>query len=336
MQMLARFLKFGAAASIILLIGALALGDYVYRAGTAVHCGVHSFHAGNTPSRFQTPGVGEGPFRGEGWNQWVDHDLSRWWLSDVPFESVRILDPNRPVSLAAWWMTPSYPRAKETVIVVHGINSSRHNFDTLMPAAMLARAGFNVLLMDLRDQGETTCEDGRHSAGQDESDDIITAAYWLKSMKAIPLSKIGVHGVSGGALAAIISAAKNTEIAAFSLEAPVFDFNRAATDEVRYQGFPGELWRAAYWAARIRGIDLMRVRPADGINALKGRPAQVLHGDADSRVAYQNALDLTAYAASVGEEVALHTFSGADHIEGLLREPERYQDLLVRFFTKAL
>ncbi len=81
------------------------------------------------------------------------------------------------------------PRAKETVIVVHGINSSRHNFDTLMPAAMLARAGFNVLLMDLRDQGETTCEDGRHSAGQDESDDIITAAYWLKSMKAIPLFK---------------------------------------------------------------------------------------------------------------------------------------------------
>ena len=36
-------------------------------------------------------------------------------------------------------MTPSYPERKETIIVVHGINSSRHNFDTLIPSAMLAQ-----------------------------------------------------------------------------------------------------------------------------------------------------------------------------------------------------
>lgn len=321
---------------LLFLIGVMGIGDYVYRTGTAVYCGVHPFHAENSPLRFVTPGSGQGPFRGERWDRWVGHDLSRWWLRNVRFEAVRILDPSRPVSIAGWWMTPSYPERKETIIVVHGINSSRHNFDTLMPATMLAQAGFNVLLMDVRDQGNTTCQDGRHSAGQDESDDIVTVAYWLKSMKAIPLSKIGLHGVSGGALAAIIAAAKNSEIGAFSLEAPVFDFNRAAMDEVRYQGFPGELWRAAYWAARMRGVDLMEIQPSDGINALAGRPAQVLHGDADSRVAYQNALDFIAYADSVGESVALHTFAGADHIEGLLLEPERYRDLLVTFFQAAL
>ena len=32
-------------------------------------------------------------------------------------------------------------------MVVHGINSSRHNFDTRIPAAMLAQSGFNVLLI---------------------------------------------------------------------------------------------------------------------------------------------------------------------------------------------
>ena len=55
-----------------------------------------------------------------------------------------------------------------------------------------------------------------------------------------------------------------------------------------------------------------------------------------SRVAYQNALDLVAYAGSVGEPVALHTFSGADHVEGLLKEPDRYRDLLTAFFSRAL
>ena len=44
-------------------------------------------------------------------------------------------------------MTPSDPERKETIIVVHGIKSSRHNFDTLIPAAMLAQSGFNVLLI---------------------------------------------------------------------------------------------------------------------------------------------------------------------------------------------
>ena len=44
-------------------------------------------------------------------------------------------------------MTPFYPERKETIIVVHGINSSRHNFDTLIPSAMLAQSDFNVLLI---------------------------------------------------------------------------------------------------------------------------------------------------------------------------------------------
>ena len=44
-------------------------------------------------------------------------------------------------------MTPSYPERKETIIVVHVINSSRHHFDRLIPAAMLTQSGFNVLLI---------------------------------------------------------------------------------------------------------------------------------------------------------------------------------------------
>ena len=329
-------LKTGTVLGLLAGLAMLAVGDYVYRTGTAVFCGIHSSHGGNTPARFETPGSGQGPFKGAGWDRWIGHDLSRWWIPNVPVETVRIRDPERSVTISGWWITPTFPHSKATVIVAHGIDSSRHNFDTLMPAAMLVRAGFNVLLIDLRDQGETTCEDGRHSAGQDESDDIVTAAYWLKSAKAIPLSQVGVHGVSGGALAALIAAAKNSEIAAFSLEAPVFDFNKAATHEVEYQGFPGFLWRAAYWAARVRGKDLMAVTPADGIERMGSRPVQVLHGTADSRVGYHNATDLVAFAKTGGLKVTLHSFKGADHIEGLLLEPQRYQSVLVDFFSAAL
>ena len=38
----------------------------------------------------------------------------------------------------------------------------------LMPAGMLANAGFNVVVFDLRDHGESSIEDDSVSAGQDE------------------------------------------------------------------------------------------------------------------------------------------------------------------------
>ena len=327
----------GATAATVLLSTAavVAVGDYVYRTGTAVSCGVRESQVKNSLSRYHTPGQGRGPFRGPGWNRWVEHDLSSWWATDVQIEEVQIEDPDRPVQIAAWWITPSYPTRIGSVIVAHGINSSRRDFSVLLSGAMLVRQGLNVLLIDLRDQGDTTCEDARHSAGQDESDDIITAANWLQRTKAIPTDKIGVHGISGGAIAAIIAAAKSPAIAAFSLDSPIFDFNTAATHEVEFQGFPGFLWRAAYWAARLRGVDLMGVSPADGVTAAGHRPVQVFHGTNDSRVRYRNALDLIAHAKRTGTKATLHTFEGADHIEGMLIDPDRYYRELEIFFAAA-
>lgn len=323
---------------VVLLAGTifLAVGDYIYRSGTSVTCGFPTSQSQNNPAEFHPPGAGRGPFRGPGWNRWVGYDLSRWWFPDIPVELVYIDAPKGPVRLEAWWIAAADPPRKPTVIMAHGLNSSRRDFNILMPTSMLVRHGFNVLMIDLRDQGGTTCQDARHSAGQDESDDILTAANWLKTKKAIPLERTGVHGVSGGALAAIIAAAKNPVLAAFSLDSPIFDFDRAAAHEVAYQGFPGVLWRAAYWSARLRGIDLMAVSPSDGLNAMGHRPVQVFHGNLDSRVPYHNALALMAYAQETGVHAILHTFEDADHTEGLLIDPERYERELTRFFSASL
>ena len=85
---------------LLLLISVMGIGVYVYRTGTAVYCSVHLFHAENSPLRFVTPGSGQSPFRGERWDCWVGHDLSPWWLHNIRFAAVRILDPSRPVNIA--------------------------------------------------------------------------------------------------------------------------------------------------------------------------------------------------------------------------------------------
>jgi dipeptidyl aminopeptidase/acylaminoacyl peptidase len=318
---------------VVAAVGALAVGDYVYREGTSVPCAINDDDLLNTPEFFETPE--EGPFPGEGWNKWIGHDLSDWWLRDIPIEEQTIaVAPD--VTLSAWWIKAGYPATQETIIVTHGYGSSRRDYNALLPSAMLAKDGFNVLLVDQRDTGESTCVDGRHSAGQDESDDFAMVAQWLVTEKGISPEKIGMFGVSGGAIATAIVPAKTENIRAFALEAPIFDFAETARAEVVFQGFPGWLWFLADAAARIRGVDLNETSIPAGIDAAADRPILLLHGTEDQRLSYAGAVKFEEYARSRGVDIRLETFEGSDHTEGMLEETDRYATALTTFFRQAL
>jgi dipeptidyl aminopeptidase/acylaminoacyl peptidase len=313
--------------------GSLALGNYVYQTGTALPCGINDDDLRNSPEAFYTPE--EGPFPGEGWNKWVGYDLSSWWLTDTPYETVTI-DVADGVTLEAWWILSANPETQETVIVTHGYGTSRRDYNALLPTSMLVKDGFNVLLVDQRDTGNSTCVDGKHSAGQEESDDFAAVANWLVEDKGIDPAKIGMYGVSGGAIATAILPAKSQNVAAFALEAPIFDFKETAEKEVVYQGFPAFLWSLADTAARLQGVNLNETPIPSGIDAAGNRPILLLHGTKDQRLAYEGAVKFLDYGQSVGANVRLETFEGADHTEGMLTETQRYSDALTSFFRQAL
>jgi dipeptidyl aminopeptidase/acylaminoacyl peptidase len=313
--------------------GSLALGNYVYQTGTALPCGINDDDLRNSPEAFYTPE--EGPFPGEGWNKWVGYDLSSWWLTDTPYETVTI-DVADGVTLEAWWIPSANPETQETVIVTHGYGTSRRDYNALLPTSMLVKDGFNVLLVDQRDTGNSTCVDGKHSAGQEESDDFAAVANWLVEDKGIDSAKIGMYGVSGGAIATAILPAKSQNVAAFALEAPIFDFKETAEKEVVYQGFPAFLWSLADTAARLQGVNLNETPIPSGIDAAGNRPILLLHGTKDQRLAYEGAVKFLDYGQSVGANVRLETFEGADHTEGMLTETQRYSDALTSFFRQAL
>ena len=315
--------------------GGLAAGDYVYTSGTAVTCSINADDVNNTPEYFVTPGEGNGPFEGEGWNKWIGYDLSPWWLSDVPYEATTVPVADN-IDLAAWWITPTEGNGK-TVIVTHGIGTSRRDYTVLLPTSMLVKVGYNVLLVDRRDEGESTCTDGRHSAGQEESDDFAVVADWLVAEKGVTPQSLGMFGVSGGAITTSLVPAKTDKVSAFAMEGTVFDFSAAAEQEVEFQGFPGFLWQFALAAAQIfHGVNLVETTVASAIDATGDRPMLVLHGNADQRIDYQSSVDFVDYAKSVGVDVIFETFEGADHTEGMLTETDRYAEALVSFFDANL
>jgi alpha/beta superfamily hydrolase len=315
--------------------GALAAGNYVYTSGTVVPCAINEDDLENKPEQFYTPAVGNGPFPGEGWDKWAGYDLSNWWMTDVNYQAVEI-----PVSdeilLSAWWISPTEPNGKN-VIVTHGIGTSRRDFNALLPTSMLVKNGFHVLLVDSRDTGESTCTDGRHSAGQEESTDFAAVADWLIENKGISPSSLGMFGVSGGAIATSLLPAKTENVSAFAMEGTIFDFNAAATREVEFQGFPGFLWQLALISAQLfHGVNLTETSAMEGIEAAGQRPMLILHGDSDQRLDYQSSVDFYNYAKSVGANISLETFKGADHTEGMLSETDRYALALATFFNEAL
>jgi dipeptidyl aminopeptidase/acylaminoacyl peptidase len=194
-----------------------------------------------------------------------------------------------------------------------------------------------VLLVDSRDTGESTCTDGRHSAGQEESTDFAAVADWLIENKGIKASSLGMFGVSGGAIATSLVPAKTQSVSAFAMEGTIFDFNAAATREVEFQGFPGFLWTLALVSAQLfHGVNLTETSAMQGIEAAGQRPMLILHGDSDQRLDYQSSVDFFNYAKSVGADISLETFVGSDHTEGMLSETNRYAEALVSFFDKAL
>ena len=314
----------------------LAVGDYVYTSGTKLPCSVSSDALDNYPDNFVPSTYNSGPFRGSSWNKWVRYDLSKWWLTGVPYQ-VEEIEVAPDVVLNTWWIAPEYPSTKKTVIVTHGIGSSKKDYNALLPTSMLVKAGFNVLLVDLRDSGESTCTDGRHSAGQEESSDLAVVADWLISEKKIPVGSIGMFGVSGGAIATSLLPAKTQNVSAFAMEGTIFDFNAAATKEVEYQGFPGFLWQLALVSAQVfHGVNLTETSAKSGIDAAGDRPMLILHGDNDKRLDFQSSVDFYDYAKSVGADIRLERFVGANHTEGMLTETDRYASLLAEFFQEGL
>jgi dipeptidyl aminopeptidase/acylaminoacyl peptidase len=332
---LSKWIAVGTAALVLASGASLAVGDVVYNVSTKLHCRINSDAIQNTPNAFFTSTYNSGPFRGEGWNRWVKHDLSDWWL-ETDYSSVRI-EVAEGVKLAGWWIAPDFPNTQKTVIVTHGLGNSKHDYSTLLPAAMLVKAGFNVLVVDQRNTGESTCVDGRHSAGQQESSDFVKVADWLVTDKGIKPESIGMYGVSGGAILTSLMAAKTENISAFALEGSIFDFDKAATDEAEMLGLPGFVWELGSATADIfYGVNLTELTVAQSLKQAGARPFLVLHGEEDKRLDFQGSVEFKDYAESIGVPVQLESFVGADHTEGMLTEPQRYARLLSDFFDASL
>ena len=262
------------------------------------------------------------------------------WLMPAP-EEVRIPSRDPGIEIAGWWVPadgagPATPAP--TVIVVHGFTACRHDHAVLLPAGMLHKAGFSVLLIDLRDHGDSTREDGRFAGGTDEYRDVLGRGTGSSSEKGVPPASIGLVGVSLGAATVLLATGQEPGVAAVWEDSSYADLPSAIDAELSRNGYPTFLAFGGVRAARlISGDDLDVVQPARRRREA-GRPAAV-HHPRHRRLAPERRVRAPAGGRRPrGRRTMSRAWyiDGAEHVESMLTDTEEYERRLVAFFTGTL
>lgn len=243
-------------------------------------------------------------------------------------------DPALPgASLAAWWIPAADPTAAPAFVVVHGTGSCRRDPTVLLAGAIAHRAGASVLLLDLRDHGDSGGDDRRYASGSEEHLDLLGAWDWLRA-QGVAAARIVLAGFSSGATVALVAAGLEPRVAAVWADSP-----QPATVEVlgrvveAWSGIPGVVVPGAVVWARVRaGDDLLRHDVAAAVAALGGRRVAFVAGGADPLVPTATVTGLAAAARRAGADATgPWIVPDAAHAEAILVDAGGYEARLRAF-----
>ncbi len=213
------------------------------------------------------------------------------------------------VRLSAWWV-PAEGSSLATVLVP-GWGGYKFGENLLQTLPVYHDAGYSVLLMDLRAQGES---DGtRRTFGYREVRDVRGALAWLQG-QGYALEQVVLHGWSmGGATA--LRAAPGTGVAAVVEEAGYADLPILLKGEIpEFVRFGRPLRPAILLAGRLfPDFDPWDVVPKKDAAELsvEGVPLFIIHSIEDDIVPYEQASIL----AAAYPEARVWKLEGYGHVE---------------------
>jgi uncharacterized protein len=240
-----------------------------------------------------------------------------------------VLRTDDDVALAAWYV-PSANRA--AVALLHGAGSTRS--DVLDEAAMLAGAGFGVLMVDARGHGDSG---GRAmDFGWYGDSDVAAATAFLAARPDVDPERIGVVGLSMGAEEALGAIGSDDVIRAVVAEGATA---RSAPDDDWLSDVHGlrglvqeQLERVQDWVtdaltgASPPGSLRSSVAAASGTRVLLITAGEV--ADESHAAEY--------IAAAAPDRVAIWNVAGAGHTEALAHAPHEWVTRVIGFLTESL
>lgn len=267
-------------------------------------------------------------------------DISPYLVAD--YEDVSFPSRDKRALISGFYI-PNIPNPvsaisqTKTIIIVHGYNDCKRRPASLLPAGMLHRNGFNALVIDLRNHGDSGIDTGRTAGGATEYNDVLGAWDWLISEKGIPEQDIGVFGYSMGGASILIAMAQEPGIVAGWDDSSFTTMSDILYQELEKEGFPGWLNSPALMIGRLLfGEDLMAHTPLEAVTGLNGRPLFIVHSEIDIDVPLAHSEQLVSIIADSGDTTETWYSPSTSHVGTMFDFPELYETELVRFFDENL
>lgn len=231
----------------------------------------------------------------------------------------------------------SYISAKEEshkyAICIHGINDNCEYMGAY--AKHYQEKGFNTLLPDLRGHGKS--EGSYAGYGVQDRYDIMQWIYWI--IKRDKDAKIVLHGVSMGAATVLMTTGEHLpENVIAAVEDSSYTTVRQQFADV-YHMLKGSIFPASIllWIIRleIKARADYDINDGNCIQAAKRSktPTLFIHGDSDKFINPKMCKELFE-ASTVDKEYC--TIIGADHIEGIHVDTEKYWAKIDTFISKQV
>lgn len=186
-------------------------------------------------------------------------------------------------------------------------------------SAFLPPAGYAVLLFDYRSYGRSDAFHGRLHRDLLLAD-ANAALDYLLTRPEVDHDRIGIYGVSVGAVFGDALASERKEVRAVVSLAAFSSWSRIARD---HMGFLG-------WLLARPGLDAEQ-----SVAALGSRPLLIVHGQADDIVPVEHARRLKAAAAAAGVPAELLIVPGVGHNDLAIEDPET-QARIAEFLDRSL
>lgn len=171
-------------------------------------------------------------------------------------------------------------KPKATVLLLHGIQSSKERYNLLMP--FLAQQGYNSISVDLRAHGES---DGKFCTfGVNEKKDIKILINQLEKNQF--QQPFGIWGHSLGGAVSLQAMAVDSRLKFGVVESTFSDFKTIVDDYFSlYIGFSFPLLTnyLANRAGRLSNFDYLEASPINACRQIE-QPVLMVHGSADQKI----------------------------------------------------
>ena len=256
----------------------------------------------------------------------TDYHLEEW--KNVYFSS-----REKDIKINGWLF--NYYKDAPVVIVIHGIfPNGKCKPESNLIASLLIKRGINVLTIDLRNYGQSDIVSAYEDLGLKSYNDILGAFDYLKHI-GFKSNKIGLHGISLGAVPAIFAAYEEPAIKAIWADSTLAEFNMVLKDEIGRYGLSIEFGPVvSFVGQRLSGVDPSDLNPVKKLS--NDQSYFFTHGDKDERMFVSHFEYFKSFTKKNNIKASFWLAEDSYHVDAMFKYPEIYADKMQKFFIENL